>query len=527
MGRSIDPMGQRIAKHEMDSGVKLYHRRRQLQAMGRWRAALKRLRNPEDRFVTLGYLAQAHCENGEFQEMLTYAMQQIELANARDDPYMKAEAFLNLAKAYERLADFSKAISYGRSSLQHRSMDPRTPGYAHLVIALAQLGFSQFQPSLEAFEQAMQVANKTGDKLLELQICVGLGALFTLLKDLGKALVFLRNALAILHTVTMDDVHAKYKSVILYHLSVVLRKSGAIVDAKDACDEALRLSMDSGNRPVQARCLSSLADINRELGETEKSWARYDAAYEIMRLINDRTGQVLVLGSMAKSASEGRRHDLGQCECQAIQLNKKCLDVAKNIGCKHAMLKCHLRLQELYRQLCDEDSEDIAKKAVTSLTQEMELFCNFCGQRYGLKDESLQALRCSHIFHERCLHNHLTQRENKTCPKCQCKAILMDNISIQLSPSAGSLDNVGAAASGLCRGPSTSAQGGSTTASSHISNFVGHPAPSLMRIKPCCSKDDFGLPQALLAVDENAEASRVLKSPQPLVISRSLTVTDV
>lgn len=89
---------------------------------------------------------------------------------------------------------------------------------------------------IQAFEQAMQVANKTGDKLLELQICVGLGALFTLLKDLGKALVFLRNALAILHTVTMDDVHAKYKSVILYHLSVVLRKSGAIVDAKDACD---------------------------------------------------------------------------------------------------------------------------------------------------------------------------------------------------------------------------------------------------------------------------------------------------
>lgn len=40
--------------------------------------------------------------------MLHYALQQMELANERHDEYMKSEAFLNLAKAYERLADFSK-----------------------------------------------------------------------------------------------------------------------------------------------------------------------------------------------------------------------------------------------------------------------------------------------------------------------------------------------------------------------------------------------------------------------------------
>ena len=27
---------------------------------------------------------------------------------------------------------FSRAIGYGRASLEHPSMDPRTPGYAHL-----------------------------------------------------------------------------------------------------------------------------------------------------------------------------------------------------------------------------------------------------------------------------------------------------------------------------------------------------------------------------------------------------------
>lgn len=65
------------------------------------------------------------------------------------------------------------------------------------------------------------------------------------------------------------------------------------------------------------------------------------------------------------------------------------------------MLKAHGRLGAIYGSLADEESEEVAKKAATGLVQEMELFCNFCGQRYALSDNSLQALPCSHIFHEK------------------------------------------------------------------------------------------------------------------------------
>ncbi len=138
-------MGQRVGKHHMHQGVKLYHERHHPEAIARWRSALARLRyvssldslklelsNVEDRFVTLGYLAQAFCEDDDFESMLRYSLQQMELANASDDAFMKSEALLNLSKAYERLADFSKAISYARASLQHPSMDSRTPGHAQL-----------------------------------------------------------------------------------------------------------------------------------------------------------------------------------------------------------------------------------------------------------------------------------------------------------------------------------------------------------------------------------------------------------
>ncbi|EYC13138.1 hypothetical protein Y032_0045g1288 [Ancylostoma ceylanicum] len=557
-------MGQRAAKHNMQAGVRLYHQRHHAQAIHKWRQALHRLTNAEDRFITLGYLAQAFCDSGEFEAMLHYALQQMELANERHDEYMKSEAFLNLAKAYERLADFSKALSYGKASLQHPSMDPRTPGYAHLAIACAHLGFSQFQNCLEAFEQAMNVANETGDKLLELQICVGLGSLFTLLRDLSKALIFLRNAMAIIQSVTVDDVHAKYRCTILYHLSVALRMRGSLVEAKEACDEALQLASETGNRALHARCMCSLADIYRELGESEaketitKSWARYEEAYRVLRASQDRMGEVLVLASMAKSASESRSHYTGQCECQAIQLNKKCLDIARSLGCKHVMLKCHSRLADLYSQLNDEDSEEVARRAASQLTQEMELFCNFCGQRYGIKDESLQALRCSHVFHERCLHTFLLEREDQTCPKCRCRAILSDNISMRTpsicstvpdaqSPSTSQLP----VPSGGVKTPliAAAAELGDTRPQSTLTRATARQAErdidrldrTLDRMenrndtstlkktkppppprKPCCSKDGFP-PSSVVSLPPPMP----LPETGPLVFSRAPTITDV
>lgn len=82
-------------------------------------------------------------------------------------------------------------------------------------------------------------------------------------------MIFLQNALTILQLITVENVHAKYKSTILYYLSVVLRLKGSLADAHETCDESLRLAFQTGNRAMYARALCSMADINRELGENE------------------------------------------------------------------------------------------------------------------------------------------------------------------------------------------------------------------------------------------------------------------
>lgn len=66
----------------------------------------------------MGYLAQAYCEVGNYREMLVYAMHQIDLANECQDSYMKSEAYLNLARASERLAEYHK-VALAASSLRY------------------------------------------------------------------------------------------------------------------------------------------------------------------------------------------------------------------------------------------------------------------------------------------------------------------------------------------------------------------------------------------------------------------------
>lgn len=50
-------------------GVRLYHQRHYQQAISRWRSALHRLRSADDKFVTIGYLAQAFCDAGDYENM--------------------------------------------------------------------------------------------------------------------------------------------------------------------------------------------------------------------------------------------------------------------------------------------------------------------------------------------------------------------------------------------------------------------------------------------------------------------------
>ena len=70
-------------------------------------------------------------------------------------------------------------------------------------------------------------------------------------------------------------------------------------------------------------------------------------------------------------------------------------------------LRCHLRMQELYRSLGDDVMVDEQGHHVRRLLTEMDLYCGVCSKPMGDKADRLDALPCFHIIHTRLGHGLL------------------------------------------------------------------------------------------------------------------------
>jgi len=79
---------------------------------------LPSLRNGEDKFITLGYLAQAQCDCGRYESMLAYSEEQIRLAESLGQAAMTSEAYLSVARACERTSQFARALDCCQRSLE-------------------------------------------------------------------------------------------------------------------------------------------------------------------------------------------------------------------------------------------------------------------------------------------------------------------------------------------------------------------------------------------------------------------------
>ncbi|KAK4304016.1 hypothetical protein Pmani_024010 [Petrolisthes manimaculis] len=418
-----DKLGQRLARKRVEQGVRLYNQQKHLAAVKKWKQALRRINKDNDRFITLGYLSQAHLDWGRYREMLDFGFQQLDIANEMDSPMLRAEAYLTIARANERLGNLEKAVSYCRHSLYNQCDQSRTTGYVQLTLGNTYLVYSSFSKAIEHFDLALKVSRSIHDTALELQVYCGLGHAFCLLQDYEKSLSFSAKAFELSKTFHIIDLNSKYQRLSLITLATPLRKLGRLPEAKDCCQDALKLALTAGDRPTHARCLAILADIHRQCLDVQRAYKRYEASMQLMVHLEDRTGQLLALNGMAKTLGLMRRQSK-ICDCRPLEINNKVIDLASSLCCKLIMRSSHLRLAELYRILNDEENDALQCRLAACLTEEMELTCGVCGDRYGDQGgNSLDALPCSHIFHAKCVRDLMNSADRKkkkrNCPDCR------------------------------------------------------------------------------------------------------------
>jgi tetratricopeptide (TPR) repeat protein len=80
-------------------------------AVKTWQSALQSCSKREDRFALLSYLYQAHMDWGRFRDALDYGHHQLGISEELDNAQMRSEAYLNLARAHEKLGEFERERS--------------------------------------------------------------------------------------------------------------------------------------------------------------------------------------------------------------------------------------------------------------------------------------------------------------------------------------------------------------------------------------------------------------------------------
>uniref|UniRef100_A0ABD2WSJ4 RING-type domain-containing protein n=1 Tax=Trichogramma kaykai TaxID=54128 RepID=A0ABD2WSJ4_9HYME len=411
---------QQLARRKVEQGLKLYRAHKQQAAVRKWRGALNNIGRREDKFALLGYLYQAYMDWGKYRDSVEFSHRQLCISEELDSPNMRAEAYLNLARAHERLGALDRALGFARHSLYNECDQCATAGHVHLTVGRVHLELSGFCKALEAFQRAHKIAHSIQDPSLELQVYVGLSELFCRLQDADKSARYAARAYDLSRSLQLGDLNSRHHRAALLQMAASLRKKGELGDAHDYCSEATRLSLVSGDQASYARSIRIMGDIYRHKSEINKAFRQYESAMGSAAATGDRLCQMEAMDGAARCLEALRlQHKI--CNCKPLEFNTRLHEVASSVGAKLLMRTVRGRLSRIYGSLGDEEQKAHFERAAASIEEDLELRCGGCGEPFGLETDSLEALPCSHILHARCAYDILKKRDKKKkrlCPDC-------------------------------------------------------------------------------------------------------------
>ncbi|XP_076589733.1 43 kDa receptor-associated protein of the synapse isoform X7 [Chaetodon auriga] len=271
------------------------------------------------------------------------------------DPGGKFRVLGCLITAHSEMGKYKDMLKYALDQIdtarEMEDPDYLTEGYLNLARSNEKL--CDFQKTVSYCKTCLNMQGTTVSLQLNGQVCLSMGNAFLGLSVFQKALESYEKALRYAHN--NDDK--------MLECRVCCSLGNIYVQLK----ESMKIALQHGDRPLQALCLLNFADIHRS------------------------------------------RHDV-----DALDSLQRAQELADGMGNKLCTLKVHCLSEGIYRSRGQQ--EELREQVVKFLqcVEELELYCGMCGESIGDRDQKLQALPCSHIFHLKCLQTNGT----KGCPKC-------------------------------------------------------------------------------------------------------------
>lgn len=170
---------------------------------------------------------------------MDFAQRQLIISEEMDSPNMRAEAYLNLALAHERMGALDRALTFARHSLYNECDQCRTAGLVHLTVGSVYLEMANFCKSLVSFQHAYKIATSIQDSGLELQVYIGLSELFGRLQDADKSALYAAKAYDLSRSLQLGDLNTRHHRAALLQMASSLCKQGELGDAHDYCGVSL------------------------------------------------------------------------------------------------------------------------------------------------------------------------------------------------------------------------------------------------------------------------------------------------
>jgi len=296
------------------------------------------------------------------------------IAESLGDSALEVATNTHLGPAYGARGDYRRAIEIlGKiadtlvGDLVHERFRlagfPSVISRINLAWCLAELG--DFTEGITHGEEGMRIAEEVDDPHGLINACFGLGTLFLLKGEWGRAILVLERGLGLCRALNLPFMFPHLASSLGSAYALSRRLAEAIPLLEQAVQQAGSMTLMSRHSIFLVR----LGEAYLLAGRTDDAIQVAERALQLANTQRERGHEAYTLRLLAETACQGNPSDSEKAE----QYYRQALALAGELGMRPLLAHCNLGLAKLYRRRGERASADEHLAAATELFRAMDM----------------------------------------------------------------------------------------------------------------------------------------------------------
>ena len=262
----------------------------------------------------------------------------------------RLRALLILAQTMWRRTDYNQVLVFAdeaigvadRISDTHKDKNP-TLTKIYNVIGLAYWNLSNYSLSLEYYSKAMELGEKTGDKIGVAVVLGNMGIVYSNLTDYSRALEYFGNALIAHEELGMKTEVAN----VTCNIGVIYRTLGDYTRALEYFRSSLAAFKDLGNKAEVARVTGNIGNVFSLTSNFQQALEYYKIALSSHEELGNVADTAIVIGYIGHMYAEKSFEEYDPEKAKKYLLDAIAID--EKVGTKADLYENHRIIAKLYK----------------------------------------------------------------------------------------------------------------------------------------------------------------------------------